>query len=254
MKPQRADRAPRVYVEAPLADGASVAFAPDTVHYLANVLRRVEGDPVILFNGRDGEWRAELANLRKKAAEARLVEQLRPQAPAPDLHYCFAPIKRARVDYIAQKATELGAARLVPVITHHTNAERVKTERLRANAVEAAEQCGICWAPEVEEPVSLSMFLKGREAGRLLVFCDEAAPVADPIAALRGAPAGPIAVLVGPEGGFSGEERALLLRQENVLPISLGPRVMRADTAGVAALALVQAVLGDWRNGAAGGT
>lgn len=254
MKRQDLDKAPRLYVEAPLAAGASVPLAADSVHYLVNVLRRQAGAPVILFNGRDGEWAAELRNVRKKQADAEVTERLRPQPEAPDLHYCFAPIKRARVDFIAQKATELGASVLQPVITHHTNAERVRTDRLRANAVEAAEQCGICWIPDVEEPVQLSRFLEERDRDRLLIFCDEAAPVADPVAALGGAAPGPLAVLIGPEGGFSEEERSLLLRAENVLPISLGPRVMRADTAGVAALALVQAVLGDWRNASAGGT
>ncbi len=254
MKPQKTDKAPRLYVEAPLASGATVEFAPDTVHYLVNVLRRNEGDAVILFNGSDGEWSAELESARKKEAKARVAERLRPQPQTPDLHYCFAPIKRARVDFIAQKATELGASCLQPVITHHTNAERVNTGRLRSNAVEAAEQCGICWIPEIAAPASLTAFLEARDPGRLLIFCDEAAPVADPVAALRTAAPGPIAVLIGPEGGFSEDERRLLLRAPKVLPISLGPRIMRADTAGVAALALVQAVLGDWRNGAAGGT
>ena len=235
MKPKAAARAPRLFVEAPLGPDLTVAFAADTAHYLVNVLRRSPGDRVVLFNGRDGEWAGELVAARKKTAEARILEQLRPQDFPPDLHYCFAPIKRARVDYIAQKATELGASLIQPVVTHHTDSERVNTDRLRANAVEAAEQCGVLWVPDIAAPMNFARYLEARDTGRLLVFCDESAPVADPVAALRAAPAGPIAVLIGPEGGFSEEERTQLSRAPNVLPISLGPRIMRADTAGVAA-------------------
>jgi 16S rRNA (uracil1498-N3)-methyltransferase len=172
---------------------------------------------------------------------------LRAQAGGPDLHYLFAPLKRARLDYMVQKATELGVARLQPVITRHTVAERVNLERMRANVIEAAEQCGVLRVPDVVEPMPLKRALEGREAGRRLVFCDENAPVHDPIKALGGIGPGPLAVLIGPEGGFSEDEREMLCRLPGVVRLALGPRIMRADTAAVAALALANAVLGDWR-------
>jgi 16S rRNA (uracil1498-N3)-methyltransferase len=180
-----------------------------------------------------------------------VVERTR-QQPAPgNLHYLFAPLKRARLDYMVQKAVELGAARSQPVVTRHTQAERINLARMRANAIEAAEQCGILAVPEIADAVPLDGALAALEPSRLLVFCDEDAPVADPVAALsvmlpEGGPP-PLAILVGPEGGFAEEERKLLLRRDNIARIALGPRILRADTAGVAALALVQAVLGDWR-------
>jgi 16S rRNA (uracil1498-N3)-methyltransferase len=236
----------RLYVAAPLSRGATVPLDKDQAHYLGNVLRLKPGDSVLLFNGIDGEWCAELAALGKKGAEARATHQTRPQDSGPDLHYLFAPLKRARLDYMAQKATELGAGVLRPVITRHTVAERVKTERLRANAVEAAEQCGILRVPEVMEPERLDRIIAGWDQSRLLVFADENAPHASPLAALATRKSSKLAVLVGPEGGFDREERASLLAKPFVLPISLGPRVMRADTAAVAALALVNAALGDW--------
>ncbi len=237
----------RLFVDAPLAEGARVSLSGDQAHYLVNVMRRGDGDPVALFNGRDGEWTGAIRKTGKRSVEVELSERTRGQSAPPDIHYCFAPIKRARLDFIAQKATELGAALLQPVLTRFTVAERVKTERLAANAVEAAEQCGVLWVPEIAEPVAFERFLAGRNPARTLVFCDEAAPVADPIEALKAAPDGPFAVLIGPEGGFAEEERQLLRRGENVVAVSLGPRVMRADTAGIAALALLQAVKGDWR-------
>jgi 16S rRNA (uracil1498-N3)-methyltransferase len=238
---------PRLYVESGLAEGAAVPLAGDQAHYLLNVMRRSDGDPVVLFNGRDGEWQGAIRKTGKRTAEVDLAEKLRAQTAPPDIDYCFAPIKRARLDFIAQKATELGAARLHPIVTRFTMAERVKTERLRANAVEAAEQCGILWVPEIAEPVAFDRWLADRDPSRTLIFCDEAAPVANPIEALKAAPDGLFAVLIGPEGGFSPDERDLLLRGDNVIAISLGPRVMRADTAGIAAMALLQAVKGDWR-------
>jgi 16S rRNA (uracil1498-N3)-methyltransferase len=237
----------RLFVNSRLETGAEVALPKDQAHYLGNVLRLKPGDNLLLFNGQDGEWCVELTALGRKGGVACVKHQTRPQEEGPDLHYLFAPLKRARLDYMAQKATEMGVSALCPVITRHTVAERVKTGRLLANAIEAAEQCGILRVPEVMEPEHLSKLLATWDAERLLIFADEAAPHASPIEALQARRPGPLAVLIGPEGGFEREERAALLAKPFVLPISLGPRVMRADTAAVAALALVNAALGDWR-------
>ena len=238
----------RLFVTSELAPGASVELDPTQAHYLINVLRCKAGEEILLFNGKDGEWLGGLSAAAKKRAIVTLTRQTRQQILPPDLHYLFAPLKRARLDYMAQKATELGASRLMPVITRRTIAERVNRARLLANAVEAAEQCGILWVPEVAEPETLSSVLDRWDEKRLLVFADEAAPAASPLAALQSKTPRPLAVLIGPEGGFEEEERALLLARPFVLPISLGPRVMRADTAAVAALALVNATIGDWRS------
>jgi 16S rRNA (uracil1498-N3)-methyltransferase len=238
---------PRLFVKFKLEGGTDCALEKDQAHYLGNVLRLEQGERLLLFNGRDGEWRAVLTAIGRKGARVAVERRTRPQEDGPDLHYLFAPLKRARLDYMAQKATELGASALRPVLTRHTVAERVNTGRLRANAIEAAEQCGILRVPEVMEPEKLPGLLERWDENRLLVFADEAAPLASPLAALGARKPGPLAVLIGPEGGFDPEERANLLTMPFVLPISLGPRVMRADTAAVAALALVNAVLGDWR-------
>ncbi|MET0347683.1 MAG: 16S rRNA (uracil(1498)-N(3))-methyltransferase [Methyloceanibacter sp.] len=237
----------RLFVTAKLEPGATIALGKDQAHYLRNVLRLKQGDNLLLFNGRDGEWWAELGEAGKKEAQVRLDHQIRPQEDGPDLHYLFAPLKRARLDYMVQKATELGASALRPVITRHTMTERVKSERLIANAIEAAEQCGILRVPEVMEPEKLAKLLDRWDEGRRLIFADEQAPHVSPLEALKTLAPGPLAVLIGPEGGFEREERAALVAKPFVLPISLGPRVMRADTAAVAALALVNAALGDWR-------
>jgi 16S rRNA (uracil1498-N3)-methyltransferase len=237
----------RLFVKAPLQAGAAVELDAEQAHYLGNVLRLKQGARLLVFNGKDGEWCAELSAIAKKKAQLLLEHQTRPQEEGPDLHYLFAPLKRARLDYMAQKATEMGASVLRPVITRHTVAERVKIDRLLANAIEAAEQCGILRVPEVTEPEKLGPVLGDWDERRLLIFADEAAPRASPIEALKASGSRPLAVLIGPEGGFEREERAALLAKPFVLPISLGPRVMRADTAAVAALALVNAALGDWR-------
>jgi len=237
---------PRLFVKSPLQAGVEIALIPEQAHYLGNVLRLKPGDQVLLFNGADGEWCMRLTALGKKKAVATAEHQTRPQEDGPDLHYLFAPIKRARVDYMAQKATEMGVSVLQPVITRRTVAERVNTDRLRANAVEAAEQCGILRVPDVRAPQKLESLLKEWDENRLLIFADEAAPIASPLDALAGQSGRPLAVLIGPEGGFEPEERAHLLKHTYVIPLSLGPRVMRADTAAVACLALVNAVLGDW--------
>jgi len=240
-------RAPRLFVDAPLAAGATVALARDQSNYLGNVLRLAAGATVLVFNGRDGEWRAAISG-RKRADTLEILNPVRPQDHLRDLAYVFAPLKHARLDYMVQKAVEMGASRLQPVMTRFTQAARVNVDRMRANVVEAAEQCGILTLASVAEPVSLDKFLTQREPQRLLVFCDEAAEQAGPLPALErvGTKGQGIDVLVGPEGGFAEEERSLLLRQPSILRLSLGPRILRADTAAVAALALVQAALGDW--------
>ena len=242
-----ASKLQRLFVKSRLRPAAEVELEPRQAHYLINVLRCKTGDHFLLFNGEDGEWRAAMGAMTKKKATLVLAEQTRPQSEGPDLHYLFAPLKRARLDYMAQKATEMGASLLKPVITRRTVAERVNADRLLANAIEAAEQCGVLCVPEVSAPETLSEMLAAWDPARLLIFADEAAPLASPLAALAAEKPRPLAVLIGPEGGFDQEERALLLAQPFVIPISLGPRVMRADTAAVAALALVNAVLGDWR-------
>jgi 16S rRNA (uracil1498-N3)-methyltransferase len=239
-------RAPRLFVDAPLVSGERIALEPDQTNYLGNVLRLSSGDTILVFNGRDGEWRASIEG-RKRPDHLSIVTQTRGQDRLGDVNYAFAPLKHARLDYMVQKAVEMGASRLQPVLTRFTQVSRVNVERMRANVIEAAEQCGILSLATVEEPVPLERFLAHRQAERLLVFCDEAAEVSDPVAALKAAcPARGLDVLVGPEGGFAEDERALLSRQGRTLRISLGPRILRADTAGVAALAVVQAVLGDW--------
>ena len=200
-----------------------------------------------MFNGRDGEWQAQLALDGRRDASLSPVRQTRPQRAGPDLHYLFAPLKHARLDYMVQKATEMGAARLAPVLTQRTVPSRVNLDRMRANAIEAAEQCGILTIPDVAEPRRLDGVLSDWDAGRTLIFCDEFAAIKDPMAALATVATRAIAVLIGPEGGFAPAERDMLLYKPFVVSISLGPRIMRADTAGVAALALVNAVLGDWR-------
>ena len=242
-----ASKLQRLFVKPRLRSTTEVKLEPAQAHYLINVLRCKTGDHFLLFNGQDGEWHAAVSAMTKKKGSLVATEQIRPQSEGPDLHYLFAPLKRARLDYMAQKATEMGASLLKPVITRRTVVERVNADRLLANAIEAAEQCAVLRVPEVGAPEMLSEVLDAWDPARLLVFADEAAPLASPLSTLATAKPRPLAVLIGPEGGFDKEERALLLGQSFVMPISLGPRVMRADTAAVAALALVNAVLGDWR-------
>lgn len=237
----------RLYVEAALSGGAHVTLSADHVHYLSKVLRARAGDGVLLFNGRDGEWRGALTLSGKRGGAVILGEQTRPQASGPDLMYLFAPLKRSRLDYMIQKATELGVARLSPVMTRRTIAERVNLDRMRANAIEAAEQCGVLWVPAVDEPQDLARLLASWPDDRVLIFADEAAEVASPLDALAPARGQKLGLLIGPEGGFANEERSAITRVPRSIKISLGPRVMRADTAAVAALALINAVAGDWR-------
>ncbi len=239
-------RSPRLYVKAPLEEGATVTLEQGQTHYLGSVLRLKSGSRVLVFNGRDGEWSATLA-AQKRAASLVVGAKTRDQTPAADLHYLFAPLKAARLDYMVQKAVEMGVSLLQPVLTRHGQVTRVNAERMRANAIEAAEQCGILSLPDIAPPLSFARLLAERDPARCLVFCDEDAEVTDPVAALGGRPRSPAAVLVGPEGGFAEDERASLLKLPNVVRLSLGPRILRADTAAVAALTLVQAVIGDWR-------
>ncbi|MDE3176299.1 MAG: 16S rRNA (uracil(1498)-N(3))-methyltransferase [Pseudomonadota bacterium] len=238
---------PRLCLDDDLRLGATVALTPEAANYLVNVLRLKAGARVLAFNGRDGEFAAELASVEKKRAALTLVERLREQETPPPVDYLFAPLKHARLDYMAQKAVEMGARSLRPVITRRTQATRVNLERLAANAREACEQCGIIWLPEIFAPQPLAAALAQWPADRLMLFCDEDAAIANPLEALRDAPDGGVGVLIGPEGGFDDEERALIGRLPRVLRLNLGPRILRADTAAVAALALAQARFGDWR-------
>lgn len=255
-------QSPRLYVTGALKTGAEVSLDKSQSHYLRNVLRLKAGGGVLAFNGKDGEWQATLADGKRAALV--IQEETRPQTEQLDLHYLFAPLKHERLDYVVQKAVEMGVSRLQPVLTRHTQVKRFNLDRMRANAIEAAEQCGVLSIPEIGEPVTFARALAARKSDRLLVFCDEAADVKDPIAALATAREAPsamlpltmasagsgaqaIAVLIGPEGGFAEEERAALLKLTNIVQLSLGPRILRADTAAVAALAVVQSVLGDWR-------
>ena len=239
-------RKPRLFVDAALEGGATVVLGREQSNYLGSVLRLKAGDTILVFNGRDGEWLASISG-RKRPETLEIATRTRPQDRLPELAYVFAPLKHARLDYMVQKAVEMGVSSLQPVLTRFTQVSRVNSERMRANVIEAAEQCGILGIADVAEPITLDRFLSGRKPQRLLVFCDEAAEVADPLQMLDSAlaPDG-IDILIGPEGGFADEERSLLLRQPKILRLSLGPRILRADTAGVAALALVQAALGDW--------
>jgi len=241
----------RLYVEADLAAGLEAPLDEAQVHYLRHVMRRPDGAPLLLFNGRDGEWRATLEGHGKKAAAARVGERTREQTAEPDIWLCFAPLKRARIDYVAEKATELGAAVLQPVLTHHTAVDRVNVERLRANAIEAAEQTERLSVPEVRAPIDLSRLLGEWPAGRRLLVCDETGggpPIADSLAGLDEAGrTAPWAIVVGPEGGFDASELAALRRIKDVMAVGLGPRILRADTAALAALACWQSLVGDWR-------
>ena len=235
----------RLYVDHPLGEGQTVPLGPAQSRYLFSVMRLRGGDPVHVFNGREGEWHAEVAEAGKKGGTLLVRWPVAGQRMPPDLWLLFAPLKKTRTDFVVEKAAELGAARIVPVMTDFTNAERVRRDRLQAHAVEAVEQCGGTYVPEVAEAERLGAVLDDWPAERRLMFCDES--LAGPGAALASAPAGPWAVLVGPEGGFSDAERARLREVPGSFPVGLGPRILRADTAAVAALTLWQAALGDWR-------
>ena len=237
----------RLYVEVALGGGAQVRADDAQSHYLLHVMRAKAGDRISLFNGRDGEWSARIGEISKRGCMLECERRTAPQTDVPDLWLVFAPIKKTPADYLAQKATELGVRVLQPVITRRTIVTRVNVDRLRANAVEAAEQSGRLGVPEVREPLALDSLIDSWPAGRHLLFCDEAGE-ARPIAeALRDVAEGPWAVATGPEGGFDPAERLRLRKMPFVTPVSLGERILRADTAALAALAVWQSIRGDWR-------
>ena len=239
----------RLFIEGDLSGGMAVECGRDQAHYLGHVLRMGPGDPVALFNGRDGEWQAQIDIIGKKSAILAVGRRLRPQAPEPDLWLVFAPIKRAPLDFLVSKATELGVSALRPAITHRTVVGRVKRERMQANAIEAAEQCERLTVPDIGDARPLSQILAGWPAERRLLFCaeaGEATPINECLQTMENG--GPWAVMTGPEGGFDQTELELINKLPNVNAVGLGPRILRADTAALAALACWQAVLGDWRN------
>ncbi|RED17902.1 16S rRNA (uracil(1498)-N(3))-methyltransferase [Pontivivens insulae] len=242
-----AERAPkiRLYVDAPLRQGLEVETQTQA-HYLVNVMRQSAGDRVELFNGEDGAWAAEILRAGKRAVSMRCVAKTSEQSMPPDLELLFAPIKKARTDFIVEKATELGVRSIRPVFTRFTNAERVRPEKLRAHCIEAAEQCGGTFVPDLRDAAPLDAVLSDWPEGRKLLFCDERMDAPDAAAALRNAGPGAWSILIGPEGGFSDEESARLRALPFATTVMLGPRVLRADTAAVAALTLWQSALGDW--------
>lgn len=241
----------RLFVTHDLAPGARLGLNPDQSRYVIAVMRRASGDPLLVFNGRDGEWRAVVAESGKRGAVLQVETQTRPQALGPDLDLIVAMVKRTRLETIVEKACELGARRIRLVMTERTNPDHIRLARLNAIATEAAEQTGRIDLPEILEPVRLGEILEDWDNDRRLLFCDEAGDAPPVLEALRGQTAGPWAVLIGPEGGFSPTERARLRSLEQAVPATLGPRILRADTAAISALTLWQSVCGDWREDAA---
>ena len=238
---------PRLFLTAPLAAREPLTASPEQYNYLANVLRMDESNALLVFNGRDGEWKASLSFPARKKLLITPIEQTRPQPPRSDLVFIFAPLKAGRLDYLVQKAVEMGAGYIQPVLTQHTQVHRIGIDRLQANVIEAAEQCGILSVPKVGDPEKLDELLGHWDASRRLIFCDEDAATHNPVARLGSVREKRLAVLIGPEGGFSDTERTLLRSLNFVTPIPLGPRILRADTAAVAAMAVVQAIIGDWK-------
>jgi 16S rRNA (uracil1498-N3)-methyltransferase len=240
-------RMQRLFVNAPLALGERHEVSAEQFNYLANVLRLAEGTEILAFNGRDGEWRVNVTFPSRKKITLEAVEQTRSQPPASDLHYLFAPLKVGRLDYLVQKAVEMGAGVLQPVMTQHVQGKITSLERLQANVIEAAEQCGILSIPEVMPPKKLGDLLTQWPEDRRIIFCDEGDEGQNPLPILSAVQERKLALLIGPEGGFSEEERGNLRECPFVTAIPLGPRILRADTAAVAALAVIQATIGDWR-------
>jgi 16S rRNA (uracil1498-N3)-methyltransferase len=247
--PRQYKSLPRVFVDAPLAAGATIDLDKDKANHIVNVLRLREGEGLVPFNGRDGAWLARLAHAGKKGASLAVEVQVAHQTPPSDLWFGFAPLKVERLDYLIQKATEMGAGTIQPVLTEYTQVRKLKVDKLEVYVLEAAEQCEVLTVPRVAGEIELGPLIQNWRAAqglRRLLFADEAAPSATPVSSIRALDGLPIGLLIGPEGGFSDAERELLLSQDFVVPVSLGPRILRADTAAVAALALVQAVCGDW--------
>ncbi|UXS00316.1 16S rRNA (uracil(1498)-N(3))-methyltransferase [Agrobacterium tumefaciens] len=240
-------RMQRLFIDVPLHAEAVCEANAEQFNYLANVLRMSDGSEILLFNGRDGEWKATVSFPSRKKIILTPSEQTRPQPTPSDLHYLFAPLKVGRMDYLVQKAVEMGAGQLQPVMTQHVQGKIHNTEKLRANAIEAAEQCGILSIAEVAEPVKLKDLLDTWPQDRRIIYCDEGDAGQNPLPILCGITETKLALLVGPEGGFSEEERELLRARSFITPIPLGPRILRADTAAVAALAVIQAAIGDWK-------
>ena len=245
--PGRDFRTPRLFIDAELAANGEIALGREQANYVRNVLRLPAGAEILVFNGRDGEWRGRLQDVGRRSVHLLVEAQTRVQTAAGSLGYAFAPLKHARLDYMVQKAVEMGVATLTPVMTRHTQVTRVNLERMRANTIEAAEQCGILSLPAVHEPIAFDRWISTLGADRMVIFCDEESETGDPLAALKRAQPGPAVLLIGPEGGFEESERRALLARERAIRLSLGPRILRSDTAAVAALALVQAAIGDWR-------
>ena len=237
----------RLFVPQAMQAHGEVEPDPQQTHYLLNVLRMHSGTQLLVFNGVDGEWLASLVEVSRKKIRLSLMTQVRPQPVLPDLVYCFAPLKQGRLDYMVQKAVEMGAGVLQPVLTQHTQMSNIGLDRIRANVVEAAEQCGILAIPEVREVVKLDRLIWEWETGRRLIFCDEGAETNNPVPALQGIAEPKLGLLIGPEGGFSDDERLQLRALPYVTSIPLGPRILRADTAAVAAMAVIQSTIGDWR-------
>lgn len=240
-------RMQRLFIDASLAAGTRLEVSPEQFNYLANVLRMAEGAEILVFNGRDGEWKAKLTFPTRKKILLEAFEQTRPQPPAANLYYLFAPLKVGRLDYLVQKAVEMGAGFLQPVMTQHVQGKITSIDRLQANVIEAAEQCGILSIPDVAPPKKLVDLLEKWPADRRIIFCDEGDEGQNPLPILSAVNETKLALLVGPEGGFSEEERTTLRSLPFVTAIPLGPRILRADTAAVAALAVIQAAIGDWR-------
>ncbi len=237
----------RLFTQSDLQQNAYVALSREQAHYLANVMRRKEGDVVRLFNGRQGEWSGKIVTLSKKHAEVLLIQHTKEQYSEPNIRLCFAPVKNAPQHFLVQKATELGVSILQPIITHHTIVSRVNSEKLRANVLEAAEQCERLSIPQVLEPITFESFIAGRDTESALIFCDETGGGESAITTLSSLPNCTFpTILIGPEGGFAEKELAQLRAAKSSVAIGLGPRILRADTAALAALTVVQATLGDW--------
>lgn len=237
---------PRLYVEADLSPGKDIALSKEQAHYLINVLRKHEGDHIRVFNGRDGEWRAEIRSASKRSTALQVTKKLREPQTAPDIWLCFAPVRKHRNTFIIEKATELGVARLMPVVTKRTQFPKLKLGKMRLQIIEAAEQTERLDLPKADVPISLIEMLSGWDKKRTLIFADEtgdAATAQEVLTDLKG----PAAILIGPEGGFDPKERDMLRSKPYITPVSLGPRILRADTAALSLLTLWQAVQGDWR-------